>query len=794
MMFRLKLTLAFSLAVAGSCLGLEWPLQKDVVEICLPASPSPSEAFAAGELQSYLQKMSGVEIPVRHGEATPGRKSILVGRHPANEELWKDLDDPDFHRVEAGGDRVRIVGGFKPPVTAENGDVYPYDWGVVYGVYQVLEEQGIRWLRPGPQGEEVPKSPVLRVADGRRDFRPAFKLRWGVALFASAHLRSATPEETEMAVLWALRNRCNVLHGNNPAYGGSLKIGGGGHAYNSLVPRSLFRTKPEFFPLIDGKRTPKGQICHSNPELQEYFANAVIERAKRAPQWLMTSIDPNDGGGWCECDGCRAMDDPNLPSGRGSGLSMSPRLAKFNNIIAAKVAKELPGLRLYCLAYSQYTEAPTQVDRLAENLVIGVAPFAGAFSDYSRPLRDPNSLPNRRFLSSMEGFSRLGVTMYAREYLSYYLWPGPLPILWTMQDRFQEYRKYGFLGVYSETHPCWGPQGMVLYFYLRLLWNPDLDLKAAMVDYCEKAYGPAGEAMLRYHQKLEARSKNGPYFGSGGSQAINLFTREFLDSLAADVAEARQKVAGVQPYEWRVETVLAGYDFARLYRQVVTEIAAGQPKKARAALEALEAFYREQSATGDVFDKGDFARTGKNGEVIPPSFIRDLRAELAKVDTLDRQFRNAKVLQLLNAGWRFQPDANEEGVAKGWHTAEVDDAGWATVNSDAVWQHQGFPDFQGTAWYRRKLPTPTVDASRRVMLVFDAVDGDATVWLNGQEVGRRDLIDPVDGRNLWNQPFALEVTDALNRQGANTLVVRVKKLSGNGGIYKSVRLISADRE
>ncbi len=788
--FGLALALGWMLATPG--MALEWALKREAVEICLPPSPSPSERFAAEELQTYLEKMSGVRIPVREGEPTPGRKTFVIGRHALNGELWKGLDDPDHYRIDASGDQVRIAGGYQPPVTAGDGTVYSRDWGILYGVYQVLEDQGLRWLRPEPQGEEVPQSDRLRLPDGIREFKPAFKLRWGVARYATPALRSATPEEAQWAALWALRNRCNVTGANDPRYGGSLKIGGGGHSYDSLVPRSLFKEKPEFFPLINGKRTPKGQICHSNPELQEYFANAVIERAKKNPQWLMTSIDPNDGGGWCECAGCRAMDDPNLPSGRGTGLSMAPRLAKFNNIIAEKVARELPNLRLYCLAYSQYTEAPTGVDKIADNLVIGVAPFAGAFSDYSRRLRDPSSQPNQRFLASVEGYKKLGATLYAREYLSYYLWPGPLPILWTMQDRFREYRNFDFLGVYSETHPCWGPQGIVLYFYLRLLWNPDLDLKAEMADYCQKAYGPAAEPMLRYYEKLEARSLNGPYFGSGGSHAIGLFTKEFLNSLAPDVEEARRKVAGKSPYQWRVETVLAGYEFARLYREVVDEIAAGRVEKAKVSLAALEDFYRENTVKGDIFDKRDIGVSPRTGKERVPPFLRQLRADLAKMDTLDRQFKNAKVLQLLNVGWRFQPDAKEEGVEKGWNLPDLDDSGWAMVNSGAAWQHQGFSNFNGTAWYRYKLRTPVVKPNQKVVLVFDGVDGDATVWLNGKEVGHRDLID-LEGRNHWDQPFSFEVTDVLSRSGVNTLVVRVKKIEGNGGIYKGVRLISADR-
>ncbi|HWL51870.1 MAG TPA: DUF4838 domain-containing protein [Chthoniobacteraceae bacterium] len=771
-----------------------WPLEKGAFVILLSDAPSPSEAFAAEELQTYFQKMSGAGIAIRKGEPSEGERAIIVGRHPVNGDLLNGLDDPDHYRIESTPERIGIVGGYRPPVVNAKGQEFVSDWGILYGVYQLLEEQGIRWYRPEPDGEVVPKSGALRVITGKRDFQPAFSLRWGVALYATSRYKAATPEQTEMARIWALRNRCNVTGLADPKYGGSLRIGGGGHSYDALVPRKLFDEHPDFFPLIDGKRTPKGQICHGNPELQEFFAQQVIARAGENPQWFMTSIDPNDGGGWCECERCAAMDDPKVPSGRGGGLSMASRLALFNNIIAEKVGEKFPDLLLYCLAYAQYTEAPTRVDHLEKNLLIGLAPFAGAYSDYSRALSDPQSLPNSRFLKSMRDYAGLGVRMYAREYLSYYAWPGPLPLLWVMQDRFREYRKYGFIGAYSETHPSWGPQGMILYMYLRLLWNPDLDLQAELESYCHAFYGPAAGPMLRYHQLIEERGKNGPYFGSGGSHAENLFTDAFLAALAPHVKAAAQSVKGQAPYEWRVEAVLAGYEFARLYRSAANAIAGGRFEQARERLDALDFFYSEKYPEGDVFNKGDGRHRKADGTFVRPGFLRTLYAELEKADSIEKRFRNPRRLQALDKAWKFRVDPDEQGIAHGWQQPSLDDAGWDRINSGSPWQHQGHSNFRGTAWYRRNFPTPGVEGGRRVVLVFEAVDGDATVWLNGKEVGRHELIDPLEGTNRWNDPFTFDVTGFLNRGPLNSLVVRVRKTDGNGGIHRTVKLLEVDAE
>lgn len=770
----------------------EWPLQSGAFEICLPEAPSPSEQFAAEELQTYFRKMNGVEIAIRKGQ--PEKKAILLGRHSANRKLWERLDNPDFHLLEGSPEQLQIVGGFKPALTsAANGRTYAFDWGVLYGVYQFLEDQGVRWFRPEPDGEEVPRRTALTIPEGSHAYTPGFAFRWGAALYATPNLRTATEEETQWARLWALRNRANVTNLADPKYGGGVQIGGAGHSYDYLVPKRLFDEHPDFFPLIDGKRVPKGQRCHGNPALQEYFAEAVIAAANANPQWMMTSIDPNDGGGWCECQLCTAMDDPGVQAGHGNGLSMASRVNTFNNIIAAKVAEKHPHLLLYCLAYAQYTEAPTRVPKLHDNLIIGLAPFAGTFSDYSRPMRDPESKPNSRFLKSIQDYHKLGATMYAREYLSYYIWPGPLPLLTTMQDRLNVYKEYGFKGVYSETHPCWGPQGINLYFYWRLLWDPQLDLKAALRDYCEKFYGPAAEPMQRYHELLEERGTTGPYFGSGGSHAHNLFTPEFLASLRPFVEEAERLAKGHAPYEWRTETTLAGYQFAVLYRKAVDAIRAGEIATAKKAVAELDVFYSERYPKGDVFDKGDGrARKDKNGEPIPPSFLRDLRNDLAKVDTYEKTFANPRLLQSFQSGWKFNVDPANDGLNQKWEQAGLEDSEWPRIESGKPWQHQGYSHHTGTAWYRRQFPTPKLAPGKRLILVFDGADGDTTVWLNGREVGRHELINPVTGKVEWDDPFSFDVTDFQSADGLNALAIRVRKENGNGGLHRHVKLISAD--
>lgn len=66
-------------------------------------------------------------------------------------------------------------------------------------------------------------------------------------------------------------------------------------------------------------------------------------------------------------------------------------------------------------------------------------------------------------------------------------------------------------------------------------------------------------------------------------------------------------------------------------------------------------------------------------------------------------------------------------------------------------------------WYRRNFETPALRDGQRLLLNFEAVDYQATVWINDTQVGTH------TGGNL---PFSFDITAAL-KPGANTLTVRV---------------------
>ena len=96
-----------------------------------------------------------------------------------------------------------------------------------------------------------------------------------------------------------------------------------------------------------------------------------------------------------------------------------------------------------------------------------------------------------------------------------------------------------------------------------------------------------------------------------------------------------------------------------------------------------------------------------------------------------------------DTGWRFQ-----KGESPGAATPAFDDAGWRVLDLPHDWAiegpfdpaispHQGSLPFFGVAWYRKRFDVPESARGRYYALEIDGAMSNATVYLNGQELGGR---------------------------------------------------------
>ncbi|MEI7836495.1 MAG: sugar-binding domain-containing protein [Planctomycetota bacterium] len=125
----------------------------------------------------------------------------------------------------------------------------------------------------------------------------------------------------------------------------------------------------------------------------------------------------------------------------------------------------------------------------------------------------------------------------------------------------------------------------------------------------------------------------------------------------------------------------------------------------------------------------------------------------------------------LNGPWQFEIDAGDTGAERGLLEREL--AGQITVPFCPESKLSGVEcvDFMNAVWYRRVVVIPKAWAGRKVLLHFQAVDYEATVWVNGRRVGAH--------RGLWCG-FTCDLGGVVEPGGKATIVVRARDPKGPG--------------
>ena len=121
----------------------------------------------------------------------------------------------------------------------------------------------------------------------------------------------------------------------------------------------------------------------------------------------------------------------------------------------------------------------------------------------------------------------------------------------------------------------------------------------------------------------------------------------------------------------------------------------------------------------------------------------------------------------LNGVWQFAFDDADEGVRAGWQQPGTKLEGEIVVPFCYQSKLSGIGPTDAIhpiLWYRRAFTVPQDMKGRRVLLRFGAVDFEAAVYVNGQQVGTH---------KGGYTPFAIDITNAL-KDGENDLCVRVE--------------------
>jgi hypothetical protein len=432
--------------------------------IVIAAQPLPSEHYAATELQSYLRRIAGVEIPIVNDAERPRGREILVGPSTRLEQLGIRLDETalgsDGFILRTAGRRLIIAGG-RPR-------------GTLNGVYTLLEERlGVRWFTP--EVEAVPPQPRLRLPDLDETVVPALEYR---EVFWTEMMRDAD---------FAARHRLNGDHFKlTERHGGPAVVYFPFvHSFDALVPPDLFAQHPEYFPLIDGERKAGYvQRCLSNPDVLQMSKNRVRQWIREQPQATIISVSQNDTFNYCQCPDCKALDD--------AEGSPAASLLRFVNAIAEDIAADHPHVRIDTLAY-QYTRKPPRTLRPHRNVIVRLCSIECCFA---HPLDTCPSRENRRFAEDIIAWQPVAPLLYIWDYTPNFAhYQQPFPNFDALQPNVRFFVNHGVKGLFEQGNYSPGGGGELgplrAYVLAKLLWNPDTDVARHLDEFTRAYYGQA---------------------------------------------------------------------------------------------------------------------------------------------------------------------------------------------------------------------------------------------------------------------------------------------------------------
>src|SRR5690606_32531877 len=130
----------------------------------------------------------------------------------------------------------------------------------------------------------------------------------------------------------------------------------------------------------------------------------------------------------------------------------------------------------------------------------------------------------------------------------------------------------------------------------------------------------------------------------------------------------------------------------------------------------------------------------------------------------------------LNGIWQFKTDPHNNGLREEWFKEETArSVNWDSLAVPGNWDVRNeYAEYAGKAWYKREFNVEKGWQDRNVRLFFESVYNEATVWVNGKEVGRNEL---------GFLPFSFDINTFLNFEGKNIIVVLVDNTLKRGAMW-----------
>ena len=439
---------------------------------------------------------------------------------------------------------------------------------ILIGVYRLLREWGIAWVRPGKLGESLPKSCEavdieIKEAASRRyrrvciegatsienvldmiDWLPkvgfnSYSIQFSLPkiFFERWYTHEKNPfkphepfsdesaammrDEMEKAV--KLRGLMLTTMGHGWT---CFPFGVSDSGWYETDPKDLPEGYLELCALVNGKRElTEGiplytQLCYSNPYVVETMVDAVVKYAEEHPQADVINFSLGDMyNNHCECEECRKT-------------RLSDKYIRMVNLAIDRLKeKGLPHKIGSSIYYNTCHPPVTEPIRHPERMILGIAPISRSYAenlpDGFTVTEVPEYKLNKFELAFGKGSSVAENLAYLHEWrkvysgavtiTEYYLmWDhildaGGEGMAKLLYDDLKTYDKFGFSGHSSiQLHRNAFPSSIIMTTLARTLWNKNADYNEIRRELYARSFGEdMTDVMCEYFDTLSAAFKIG---------------------------------------------------------------------------------------------------------------------------------------------------------------------------------------------------------------------------------------------------------------------------------------------
>lgn len=555
---------------------------KSVTPIILAEDAPPTTKDAAMTLATYLEKISGGKPQIIHGTPSPMPESaIWVGMHPdltkAMPSLSLTFEHPEEILMASDGNHLAILGRDH---FIEGKQI---EYGTANAVYIFIEKYlEVRWFWPGELGEDVIHRDTITLPAFEYRFHPQFRQR-------IMHRGQYTAVLDKKVQDWFRFHHLQPL--DSYQYNG-------GHAYTDWWEK-YHTDHPDYFALLpNGKREPQGnpkdtKLCVSNPAVVKQWLDNADEALRNDPTTTTISATPNDGPGFCVCENCRAMDNPDGLKLRGY-VALTDRYVNCWNTLARGLRERHPDrpIDVGAYAYSAY-KAPPVSEKLEPNIGLG---YVGHFPLSSSEMR-------KKEQAEITQWTKAAGNIIFRPNLFHYSggwFAMPSVALRQTLEDFKFLADNNCAGMSVDTLPqVWSTQGLQVYLMAKLTYDPRQDGQAILDDYYTRGFGPAASEVKQYYDVLQKAHdnllENIVQSGAKAKESVlatgEAFNADVMKEAAAILDAAADKVKDSSgKYAARVAFLRTGCDFVTLQSRIIAlmnQVRATQGKNVEAVNQAI---------------------------------------------------------------------------------------------------------------------------------------------------------------------------------------------------------------